>query len=130
VVEGYSLSTHPDLCDRVQEVNEAAGEAAAFGYLYGRPALVAENSVIVAFGGGTYVFCVRLPRAEVDPMLVGERKEKLSQHTLLREKQLELETLVSQDWTRLDPWTIALPKDEGLLQLASLVERAVGSAST
>src|SRR3989442_15578623 len=80
VVEGSSLSPHPDLCDRVEKVNAAAGEPAGFGYLYGRPALVARNSVIVAFGGGTYVFCLRLPRAEVDPALVGERKEQLSQH--------------------------------------------------
>ena len=129
VIDGYSLSTHPELCDRVKEVNEAAGEPATFRYLYGKPALIATNGVIVAFGGGTYVFCVRLPRAEVDPRLVGERKEKLSEHPLLREKQLELEALVEGAWTRVDPWTVEVPKDEGLEQLAAHLQHAVKNAS-
>ena len=81
VIDGYSLSTHPDLCDRVKEVNEAAGEPAELRYLYGKPALIAGNGVIVAFAGGTYVFCVRLPRREIDPRLVGERREiRLGHH--------------------------------------------------
>jgi len=125
VIDGYSLSTHPDLCDRVKEVNEAAGAPAELRYVYGKPVLVADNGVIVAFGGGNYVFCVRLRRAEVDPRLVGERKEKLSQYPLLREKQLQLEQLVDGDWTRVDPWTVAVPKDEGLELLAALLLRAV-----
>jgi hypothetical protein len=62
VIGGYSLSTHPELCDRVKKVNEAAGARAEFRYVTGKPALVAANGVIVAFGGGTYVFAVRLPR--------------------------------------------------------------------
>ena len=129
VIGGYSLSTHPGLCDRVEEINEAAGEPAVFRYLFGKPALVAENGVIVAFGGGTYVFCVRLPRAEVDPRLVGERKDKLSDVPLLREKQLQLEKLVEGEWTRVDPWTVDVPKDEGLAELATLVTRAVENAA-
>jgi hypothetical protein len=129
VIGGYSLSTHPDLCDLVKEVNEAAGQPAQFRYLYGKPALVADNGVIVAFGGGTYVFCVRLPQVEVDPRLVGERKEKLAEHPLLREKQLQLEALVEGDWTRIDPWTVEVPKDEGLQQLATHLQRAVENAS-
>lgn len=65
VKDGYSVSTHPDLCERVKDVNEAAGEPAALEHLFGRPALVAPNGVIAAFGTGTYVFCVRLPRNAV-----------------------------------------------------------------
>ena len=129
VIDGYSLSTHPDLCDRVKAINEAAGRAAVFRYLYGKPALVAENGVIVAFGGGTYVFCVRLPRAEVDARLVGQRKEKLSGVPLLRERQLQLEKLVEGEWTRVDPWTVEVPKEEGLAELATLVARAVENAA-
>ena len=53
IVEGYPLATHPDLCDRVAEVNTAAGEKATFRYLYGAAALIAENGVIVAFAAGT-----------------------------------------------------------------------------
>ncbi len=63
VIDGYSLSTHPDLRDRVEEINAAAGEPAELRYLFAKPALVAANGVIVAFGGGTYVFAVRLPRS-------------------------------------------------------------------
>ena len=33
VIDGYSLATHPDLCDRVKTVNEAAGAPAEFRYL-------------------------------------------------------------------------------------------------
>jgi len=129
VIDGYALSTHPDLCDRVKEINEAAGEAAAFRYLYGKPALVAENGVIVAFGGGTYLFCLRLARTEVDRRLVGERKEKLSDFPLLRDKQLQLEQLVEGEWTRVDPWTVEVPKEEGLAKLATLVTSAVENAA-
>jgi hypothetical protein len=57
----------------VKEINEAAGEPATFRYLYGRPALVAENGAIVAFAAGTYIFCVRLLQSDVDPRLVAER---------------------------------------------------------
>jgi len=128
VIDGYTLSTHPDLFDRVKEVNVAAGEPAEFRYLYGKPVLVAKTGVIVAFAGGTYVFCVRLPRSEVDPRLVGERKEKLSGHELLRTKQLELEALVAEDWTRIDPWTIDVPRAEGLALLAAILQRALADA--
>lgn len=72
VKDGYSLATHPDLCERVKEVNDLADEPAELRYLYGKPGLVAANSVILAFGGGTYVFCVRLPRGEIDPTLLGK----------------------------------------------------------
>ena len=125
VIDGYSLSTHPDLCERLREINEAAGEPATFEYRYGKPVLVASSGAIVAFGGGTYVFCVRLPRDAVEPSLVGERKEKLSDHALLREKQLQLEALVEGDWTRVDPWATELPRADALAQLADLVKRAV-----
>jgi hypothetical protein len=125
VIDGYSLSTHPDLCDRFKEVNEAAGAPAELRCIYGKPVLAADNGVIVAFGGGNYVFCVRLGRAEVDPRLVGERKEELSQYEPLREKQLQLERLVDGDWTCVDPWTVAVPNDEGLELLAALLLRAV-----
>ena len=44
VIDGYSLSTHPDLCDRVKAINEAAGRAAVFRYLYGKPARISARS--------------------------------------------------------------------------------------
>ena len=128
VIDGYALSTHPDLCDRVKELNEAAGEPAELRFLYGKPALIAGNDVIVAFAGGTYVFCVRLPCREIDPRLVGERKEKLSEHALLRKKQEQLDRLVAADWTRVDPWTVDVPKAHGLQLLAGLIRRAVDKA--
>jgi hypothetical protein len=125
VIDGYSLSTHPDLCDRVKQINDAAGRPAGFRWIYGRPTLFAKNGVIVAFATGTYVFCLRLPRSEVDARLVGERKEDLSAHELLRRKQEELDALVSGDWTRVDPWTVDVPKAEGLRLLSSLLMHAV-----
>jgi hypothetical protein len=128
VIDGYSLSTHPDLCDRLKEINDAAGRPAEFRYLYGKPVLIAHNGVIVAFAGGTYVFCLRLPRSEVDPRVVGERKDKLSERPLLRNKQEQLEALVAADWTRVDPWTIDVPKTEGLELLAGLLRQAADKA--
>ena len=128
VIDGYSLSTHPDLCDRVKQINEAAGRPATFRYLYGKPVLVAENGVIVAFAGGTYVYCVRLPRGEVDQRLVGERKEKLSEHPVLRVMELQLDALVEGDWTRIDAWAVDVPDDERLAALAALLQRAVENA--
>src|SRR5437773_2690719 len=90
VIDGYSLATHPDLCDRLEKVNAAAGEPAVLGYRFGKPVLIAGNGIIVGFAGGTYVLCLRLPRDSVDPRLVGRRREKLSEHPLLRRKQEQL----------------------------------------
>ena len=85
VVDGYSLSTHPDLCERVEEINAAAREPAQFRYLYGKPVLTAENGVIVAFANGTHTFCVRLPVGECDPAVPDEAAEVIrpgvSSHT-------------------------------------------------
>jgi hypothetical protein len=111
VIDGYSLSTHPDLCERVKEINEAAGVPARFGYAYGRPVLTAANGVIVAFAAGTHIFCVRVPISDVDSRVVVAGEPK-----------------VGEDWTRVDPWTIEIPKAEGLEQLALLVRLAVENA--
>ena len=97
IVDGYSLATHPDLCERVQAINHAAGEPATFRYLYGKPALIAENGVIVAFANGTHTFCVRLP---------------------------------AEDWTRLDPYTVNVPKAEGLARLGAHLERAIAATTS
>ena len=128
-IDGYSLATHPDLCDRLEAVNAAAGEPATFGYRYGKPVLIAENGVIVAFAGGTYVLCLRLHRAEVDPRLVGRRREKVSKHPLLRRKQEQLDALVAGAWTWIEPWPVDVPKDEGLPLLAAALRRAVENAN-
>jgi hypothetical protein len=85
VVDGYALATHPELCERVAALAEAAG--GRFGYVYGRPVVVREDDVIVAFGAGTHIFCLRLPREECGPLAVPE-----------------LDALVSGEWTRVDPW--------------------------
>lgn len=118
VKDGYSLATHPDLCERVDEVNTAAGNAAELRYLYGKPALVTADDVIVAFGGGTYVFAVRLPRNEVDPGLLGK----------IHGDSPKLEALTACGWTLVDAWTVDIPRDEGLRQLAALIVRAVANA--
>jgi hypothetical protein len=118
VVDGYSVSTHPDLCDRVREVNEAAGRPAELRHLYGRPALVAANGVIVAFGTGTYVLCVRVPRARVDPDLLGTIHDDASRLT----------TLTERGWTLVQPWPVDVPREEGLARVAGLVRRAVERA--
>lgn len=128
VIDGYSLATHPDLCDRLDEVNAAAAEPATSGYRYGKPVLIAENGVIVAFAGGTYVLCLRLHRNEVDPRLVGGRREKVSKHPLLRRKQEQLDALVAGEWTWIEPWPVDVPKDEGLPLLAATLQRAVEQA--
>src|SRR2546421_4588605 len=119
VIDGYSLSTHPELCDRVKEVNEAAGAPAEFRYVKGKPALVAANGVIVAFGGGTYVFAVRLPRSQVEPPLRGK----------IHDNARRLEALTSRDWTLVDAWAVHVPKGEGLRQLAALIGHAVEEAT-
>jgi len=128
VVDGYSLSTHPDLCERVEEINAAAREPAQFRYLYGKPVLIADNGVIVAFANGTHTFCVRLPVGECDPDLLAPPREALSRFPVLAQKQRELDALVAGDWTRLDPYTVDVPKTEGLVRLAAQLERAVAAA--
>ena len=124
IVEGYSLHTHPDLCERVENINAAAAGGTEFRYLYGKPALIAANGVIVAFATGTHTFCVRLRREECMDELVAARNEKLSRFPVLRMKQLELDALTSGEWTRLDPWAIAYPSDEGVALLAEHVAKA------
>ena len=51
IVDGYLLTTHPDLCGRVEALADAAG--GRFGYLHGRPAVVDERGVIVVSGDWT-----------------------------------------------------------------------------
>jgi hypothetical protein len=125
VVEGYSLSTHPDLCERVEEINQAAGEQATFRYLYGKPALLAEDGVIVAFANGTHTFCMRLPAGDCDPELIALPREPISRFPALAQKQRELDALVEEEWTRLDPFAVRVPKAEGLPRLAEHLERAL-----
>src|SRR5947207_13805963 len=82
VIDGYSLATHPDLCDRLEELNTAAGEPATLAYRFGKPVLIAGHGVIVAFAGGTYVLCLRLPRDSVGPEPVRPRHGQPSQPQL------------------------------------------------
>jgi hypothetical protein len=130
VIEGYSLATHPDLCERLEELNSAAGEPTGLEYRFGKPVLVAGNGVIVAFAGGTYVLCLRLPRDSVDPRLVGRRRERPSKHELLRRKHEQLGALVSGDWTLLEPWPVDIPADEALPLLAAALQQAVAETTT
>jgi hypothetical protein len=104
IVEGYPLSTHPDLCERIEALAAAAG--GTFGYLYGKPVVVADRGVIVAFGAGTHIFCLRLPREECGPIVVTP-EDPPARHPLLRRKQLERQALVAGGWTRVDPWADA-----------------------
>ena len=108
VRDGYALSTHPDLCELVRELAGGAG----FRFEFGRPALVAANGVIVAFAAGTHIFCVRVPRAAADSRLVVEAGPELG-----------------PEWTRVDPWTVDVPRAEGLAALAALLRRAVENAT-
>jgi hypothetical protein len=62
--------------------------------------------VLVAFGAGTHIFCLRLPREHVGPLAV-TRADPPAKQPLLRRKQLELEALVAGEWTRADPWPAA-----------------------
>ena len=117
VKDGYSLATHPDLCERVEQLNEAAGRPAELKYLYGKPALVTADGVVVAFGGGTYVLAVRLPAGDIDERLHGK----------IHDNRARLEALTSRGWTLVDPWAIALPKQKGVEALADLIRRAVAS---
>src|SRR5205085_5478134 len=81
VVDGYALSTHPDLCERVEALAGAAG--GRFGWVYGRPAVATDDGVLVAFGAGTHIFCLRLSRQECGALVVPE-----------------LDALVAGEWTR------------------------------
>ena len=74
----------------MQALAEAAG--GRFGYVYGRPVVATEDGVIVAFGAGTHIFCLRLPREECGALAVSE-----------------LEPLAADEWTRVDPWAAETP---------------------
>ena len=74
-----------------------------FGWVYGRPAVATAAGVLVAFGAGTHIFCLRLPRVEAGPLAV-TRADPPAKQPLLRRKQLELEALVAGEWTRVEPW--------------------------
>ena len=62
-----------------------------------------DGGVIVAFGVGTHIFCIRLPREECGPLVV-TAPDPPAKHPLLRRKQLELDALTAGGWTRVDPW--------------------------
>jgi hypothetical protein len=111
VIDGYSLSTHPDLCEHLERLNDAAGRPAAFGYRFGRPVLEAAG-VIVAFAAGTHIMCVRVPRAEVDARLLAEGGPDLG-----------------PEWTRVDPLSVDVPRAEGHALLAALLRRAAQDAA-
>ncbi|TMK69032.1 MAG: hypothetical protein E6G50_13695 [Actinobacteria bacterium] len=128
IVDGYSLATHPDLCERVERINDAAGTPATFRYLYGKPALIAANGVVVAFAKGTHTFCVRLPAGACDTDLLAPPREADSRFPALAQKQRELDALTAGEWTRLDPYSVNMPRDEGLARLADHVARAVATA--
>jgi hypothetical protein len=128
IVDGYSLSTHPDLCERVEAIGEAADVRTTFRYLYGKPALVAENGVIVAFANGTHTFCVRLPAEQCDAALLARPREADSRFPALAQKQRELDALTAGEWTRLDPYAVNVPSADGLARLADHVARAVATA--
>ena len=105
---GYSVSTHPDLCELLREL----AAAAELRFEFGRPVVVAANGVIAAFAAGTHILCVRVPRTAVDPRLVVDDRPDLG-----------------PEWTRVDPWTTDVPRAEGLAALAALVRRAVENAT-
>lgn len=128
IVDGYSLVTHPDLCDRIEEINDAAGGAATSRYLYGKPALVADNGVIVAFAQGTHIFCARLHTDECDPELLAPPREADSRFPVIAQKQHELDALTAGEWTQLDPYTVNVRKEEGVARLADHIARAVATA--
>jgi hypothetical protein len=62
---------------------------------------------MVAFGAGTHIFCLRLPREECGPVAVTREDPPPARHPLLRKKQLEREALAAGGWTRVDPWADA-----------------------
>lgn len=111
IIDGYSLSTHPDLCEHLERLNEAAGMPARFGYRFGRPVLEAGR-VIVAFAAGTHIMCVRVPGEAVDTRLLSEHGPDLG-----------------PEWTCVDPFTVDVPRAEGRAALAGLLQRAVDAVA-
>jgi hypothetical protein len=81
----------------------AATAGGTFGYLYGKPVVVADGGVIVAFGAGTHIFCLRLRREECEPIA------------------RETNPLLAGGWTRVDPWA-----DAASTALAVALRRANG----
>jgi hypothetical protein len=105
VMDGYALATHPDLCERLREI----GGPATYVFERGRPVLKSDHGLIVAFAAGTHILCIRVTNA--DPRLVVEDGPDLG-----------------PGWTRVDPWTVNVPREEGLELLAGLVRQAVEEA--
>jgi hypothetical protein len=128
IKDGYALVTHPDLCEFLASIDERAGANTTFRYLYGKPALIAMNDVVVAFAQGTHIVCVRLPRDLCDADFVDARDDPVPNHPLLRAKRRELERLVAGDWTRIDPWRTGFEREERDARVSALLERAVSRA--
>jgi hypothetical protein len=55
IVDGLPALDASGLCERIEALAAAAG--GTFGYLYGRPVVVADGGVVVAFGAGTHILC-------------------------------------------------------------------------
>src|SRR5207237_9010757 len=73
IKDGYALETHPDLCEFLASIDDRAGAKTTFRYLYGKPALIAKNDVVVAFAQGTHIVCLRLPRDGCDAEFIYAR---------------------------------------------------------
>jgi hypothetical protein len=79
----------------------AAAAGGRFGWVYGRPAVATDVGVMVAFGAGTHIFCLRLPREECGALAMAD------------------EAPVAGDWTRVDPW-----RPEVVAALAAALRRS------
>jgi hypothetical protein len=77
VVGGYVVTTHPDLVAWTAQVADAV--AAAFVFVCGGPALVAEDGRVLGWGRGTHDFVIRAtPRAAEEILAHGGHVDERS----------------------------------------------------
>ena len=134
IVDGYSLSTHPDLCERVQAIMARLGTP--YYTRIDAPATPDQKARLLKLSPGALAgaalagepIVAALAAEDCDAELFAPPREPDSRFRVIAQKQRELDALTAAGWTRLDPYTVNVPKDEGLARLADHVARAVAAA--
>jgi hypothetical protein len=119
VLDGYTLSTHPDLEERLFEL-AAALPMDCRSSAFGKPVLTAPNGVIFAVAGGMFELALRIPD---------------DQHETARALAVQPETMYGPEWWRFTAFSPSFQGRESFMTAlrswcVRAFEDAVGLQST